>query len=363
MVYRCYNCGKDEIVSENDITKDGRKCPECEGHIIPIGYVDVLYEKLKKWLQDLQYETRIIQEENEKLQDALEMKQGQISRLEFQIDKVEGINERLKKVKVERYFKIKELTIENYRLKKVKHLRDEAVEMLKKFIHEIDVIEMSDDTGISDEAYDGAVDFIDRIKEWKGRIVSEEEKRRSSERVKGKWSGNNNPRHINPLKGKMNGRWEGGITNLYQFLRENITEWKEDSMIFCNYKCVLTGDYFDNIHHLTPFKDIVYEAMNLLELEIKQNIMDYTEDTRKQIINEVKDLHIKYGCGLCLCKEIHKLFHDTYNYTNFSKEDFSEFIKRYFEGEFDYKITDKHKSVNSKTNYKETIEKVVSFMM
>lgn len=201
------------------------------------------------------------------------------------------------------------------------------------------------------------------ISPWKGRVVSEEEKRRTSERNKGKWSGENNPRHINPLKGEMNGRWEGGITNLYQFLRENITEWKEDSMKFCNYKCVLTGDYFDNIHHLTPFKDIVYEALNKMNIEVKQDISDYSEEIRKQIINEVKELHIKYKFGVCLCKELHKLFHDTYNYTKFTKEDFIQFINRYFKGEFDNELSDKHKSINNKTNYDEVANKVISFIL
>lgn len=201
------------------------------------------------------------------------------------------------------------------------------------------------------------------ISPWKGRIVSEEEKRRTSERNKGKWSGENNPRHINPLKGELNGNWQGGITNLYQFLRENIIEWKEESMKFCNYKCILTGDWFDNIHHLTPFKDIVYEALNKLNIEVQQDISSYTEDIRKQIINEVKNLHIKYGVGLCLCKEIHKKFHDTYNYTNFSKEDFKEFIDRYFKGEFDDDLSNKHKSVNSKVNQKEITKNVISFIM
>jgi hypothetical protein len=200
------------------------------------------------------------------------------------------------------------------------------------------------------------------ISPWKGRIVSEEERKRLSDRVKGKWSGENNPRHINPLKGELNGNWQGGITNLYQFLRENISEWKEESMKFCNYECILTGDWFDNIHHLTPFKNIVYEAMDILNIEVKQDISDYSEEIRKSIILEVSKLHKKYGLGLCLCKEIHKLFHDTYNYTNFTKEDFSEFINRYFSGEFDNNLSEKHKSINNKKNIEE-VTKVISFLL
>ena len=191
------------------------------------------------------------------------------------------------------------------------------------------------------------------ISPWLGRVVSEEEKEKTRQRVKGKWLGENNPRHINPLKGSDNGRWEGGITNLYQFLRENIVEWKEDSMKFCNYKCVLTGDYFNNIHHLIPFKDIVYEAMSILNIEVKQDVSDYSEELRKELINKIKELHIKHGNGICLTKDLHKIFHDNYGYTNFTKENFVEFTSKYFNQEFDELLIEKHRSINSKSNYKE----------
>lgn len=200
------------------------------------------------------------------------------------------------------------------------------------------------------------------VSPWKGRVVSEEEKERTRQRVKGKWSGENNPRHINPLKGRENGRWQGGITNLYQFLRENIADWKNNSMETCQYKCVITGKEFDNIHHLIPFKDIVYEAMETLNLEVKQNIEDYSEDIRELLINEIQQLHIKYGHGVCLSKEIHKLFHDTYNYTNFTKDDFISFVKRYFNKEFDERLNSKYKSSNSKNTYDEVM-KIIFFIM
>ena len=186
------------------------------------------------------------------------------------------------------------------------------------------------------------------VSPWLGRVVSEEEKEKTRQRVKGKWSGENNPRFINPLKGSDNGRWEGGITNLYQFLRENIVEWKEDSMKYCNYRCVLTGDYFNNIHHLIPFKDIVYEAMGILNIEVKQDVSDYSEELRNELINKIKELHIKYGYGMCLTKDLHKIFHDNYGYTNFTKENFIEFTDRYFNKEFDEILIEKHKSINSK---------------
>ena len=190
----------------------------------------------------------------------------------------------------------------------------------------------------------------------KNRIVTEEEKEISRSRVKGKWDKDKNPRHIKPLTGKDNGNWKGGITNLYQCLRENISEWKNESMYFCNYKCLLTGKEFNEIHHLVSFKDIVDKTFKDLNLEFKQNIQEYNDVNKNKIIDNIKALHKKYGLGICLNRKIHKLFHNKYGYTNFTKEQFKEFIKRYFNGEFDNELENKLKSINSNTNYEEAIK-------
>lgn len=71
-----------------------------------------------------------------------------------------------------------------------------------------------------------------------------ETRRKMSEAKKrvGKWKGEDNPRHKTPLFGEKNGRWQGGITDLYRGLRNGIGQWQRDSMEFCHYKCVITGE-------------------------------------------------------------------------------------------------------------------------
>ena len=194
------------------------------------------------------------------------------------------------------------------------------------------------------------------ISPWKGRVVSEEEKMKLRKRVEGRGKGNNNPRHKKPLKREQNGRWQGGITGLSQCLRENISEWKKDSMKMCNYKCILTGDWFNEIHHVIPFNEIVINSMSKLGLSRNQDISDYTIEEREKIIEEIKIRHKQYGLGYCLTKDLHKLFHDNYGYLHFEKESFYEFAQRYFNGEFDKYLIDKHKSINSKTNYNEVLK-------
>lgn len=150
----------------------------------------------------------------------------------------------------------------------------------------------------------------------------------------GQWKGENNPRHIKPLYKEDNGNWQGGISALYVHLRRNIQAWKNDSMKDCNYKCVLTSGNFDNIHHLYNFSDIVSETLEILNLPIYDEINKYTKEELLEIEKVCLDLHYKYGLGVCLRKDIHKLFHDTYGYSNNSKGQFSDFVKRFKNGEF-----------------------------
>ena len=170
---------------------------------------------------------------------------------------------------------------------------------------------------------------------WKGKKRSPEQCKAISKRMKGKWAGDKNPRHINPLNGELNGRWKGGILDTYVELRSDTKDWFNESMEFCGYKCVITNGEFDNVHHTTAFRDIVDQVFELTEIEVRPKVCDYAEDEFKELRSTLKDLHSVYGYGACVNKDVHKLFHDNYGYTNFSPFDFLDFIYRIDIGEFD----------------------------
>lgn len=157
---------------------------------------------------------------------------------------------------------------------------------------------------------------------------SEESKQKLSavKKAIGKWKGENNPRHINPLCGKDNPNWKGGATPLYQELRSDTREWFVESGELSDFKCIVSGLTLDNVHHLTLFKDIVEEVFSVLNLELRSSISDYTEEEECSIRSLLKELHIQYGLGAGLNKEVHKLFHDNYGYYNSTKDDFRSFI-------------------------------------
>lgn len=156
-----------------------------------------------------------------------------------------------------------------------------------------------------------------------------------AKKMAGNWKGFDNPRHKNPLNGAANGRWKGGIIDTYRELRSDTKDWQQESMKFCNYHCIITNGEFDNIHHTTPFRKIVDACFYDTKLEVKEKVCDYLENDFSLLRNRLKELHIYYGFGACICKKVHKLFHDNYGYINFTPYDFLDFIYRIDCGEFD----------------------------
>ena len=193
----------------------------------------------------------------------------------------------------------------------------------------------------------------------KGKKLSDDRRREISLRNKGKWSGNKNPRVANPYKGKDNPNWRGGITALYQELRSDTKEWFMKSAEFANYNCIITGKNFDNVHHLYPFKNIVEEVFNNLNIDRRENVSEYSDDELVTIRNELLRLHDFYGYGCPINKKVHKLFHDLYGYKETNYFDFLEFIKRIELGEFNEWFVENKLSININYDYIDYIKEII----
>ena len=122
-------------------------------------------------------------------------------------------------------------------------------------------------------------------------------------------------------------------------------------MLFCDYKCVISGGEFHNIHHTTPFNNILEECVNNTNFEMKSSIGEYTDEQVEIIEKELHRLHKIYGYGCCINKNIHKLFHDNYGYTNFTPSDFLEFIFDIQHGRYDDWFKSYNISININQKY------------
>ena len=127
-------------------------------------------------------------------------------------------------------------------------------------------------------------------------------------------------------KKENNPNWKGGITNLNQYLRGIIKEWKKNSFIEYGYECDITHINKNLvIHHIVPFSKITKEVLYNLNYSILENIGHYSKCELNLIEKECIRLHEYYGLGVCLCKEEHDLFHGIYGKYNNNLEQYLEF--------------------------------------
>ncbi len=129
--------------------------------------------------------------------------------------------------------------------------------------------------------------------------------------------------------------WKGGTTPLIIYLNKQIYEWKKESMENCKYKCVITGDRFDAIHHIYSKNMIIREALIETGLEIKRKIQDYSEKELLLLVNTFRNLHKLHPLGVCLRKDIHDLFHKIYGSGNNTPEQWNDFVNKIKNKEID----------------------------
>lgn len=144
---------------------------------------------------------------------------------------------------------------------------------------------------------------------------------------------NNLNRTIDSIRGKrdylkLSRPVEKGVYDyLSEYVRKRNKQWKKDSIKNCGYKCVITNGRFQAIHHLYGMNLILKETLDELSIAEKQNFSDYTDSELDMIVNKFYEVQSRYPLGLCLCKEIHKDFHDKYGYGNNTPEQFKKYLK------------------------------------
>lgn len=127
-------------------------------------------------------------------------------------------------------------------------------------------------------------------------------------------------------RGEFSGAWRGGTSSIIHCLRSCISEWKKETMRKSNYKCVVTGERFDDIHHLYGFDRIFNEVFNNTKINFRETIAEYSSFELDKLKNECCRLHKYYGVGVCLKKDLHVLFHQKYGYGDNTPEQFKDFL-------------------------------------
>ena len=97
-------------------------------------------------------------------------------------------------------------------------------------------------------------------------------------------------------------------------------------MAACNYRCIITGDRFDEVHHLVSLNSILKDVLLNNEINVKSDFSVYTKSELDQILSLFLQEQSKYPLGVCLRKDIHKDFHNKYGYGNNTLEQFNDYL-------------------------------------
>jgi len=128
--------------------------------------------------------------------------------------------------------------------------------------------------------------------------------------------------------GKNSSTWQGGRTELNLMLRNELKDWKQESLKAHDYKCFISGSNISlNVHHIKSFNIIIKEILDYLKIPFKKQVCDYTELEISHIKQMVVEYH-KDNLGIPLCEELHKSFHSRYGFDN-SKEQLMNFIQNF----------------------------------
>lgn len=114
------------------------------------------------------------------------------------------------------------------------------------------------------------------------------------------------------------------LKNIDDYIRSNNEKWKIKIRKQCNYSCIFSGNKNIDIHHIYPFHKILQEVF--IELGYDYNKEYFLNEKQiKEICDNFFEKQDKLNCGVCIDKDIHKLFHSIYSYTNFTQNDWDKF--------------------------------------
>jgi hypothetical protein len=156
--------------------------------------------------------------------------------------------------------------------------------------------------------------------------------------------------------GKENPNYKG-IKETVFYARNRIGKWVKNIKSKCNNECQITLIKNDlTVHHLRAFSfifdKVAKEYIDKYDFQIYPSIDTYyknnTIDMFNNFTSDVLKEH-KIEDGILICTKLHNLFHSEgmYGSKNNTKEQFEEFTKRYYKGEFDNELEESLKSYNS----------------
>lgn len=115
------------------------------------------------------------------------------------------------------------------------------------------------------------------------------------------------------ISGEKSHFWKGGVSELGNYLRQHLSQWKLDALKKYDYRCVITGQRGKDIeiHHTKPFYQIRDEAMAEIVLDVRQGIGDYAPEELTLLTQVFVRKHLEVE-GIPLKRELHIELHKSF---------------------------------------------------
>lgn len=129
--------------------------------------------------------------------------------------------------------------------------------------------------------------------------------------------------------GELNASWKGGISPLMRYLRncKEYSEWRSKIFERSNGMCEITGEKCElQVHHIYSFMNVVYDVLDELNLDVRENIGKYTTEELQSIRDEVFKRHT-LDVGIAISKMYHEKFHTIYGRGNNTKQQLDDFVR------------------------------------
>lgn len=127
---------------------------------------------------------------------------------------------------------------------------------------------------------------------------------------------------------------EKSYPTLSKYLRGQNQKWKKDSMLSCDYKCVLTGSKEFEIHHLYGVSNIINDILTEYPNYKDKPFDELTSEDLSFLLDKFLNEQSKYPLGVCVEKNLHTLFHSMYGQYYNTPEQWEQFCKDYKQGKY-----------------------------
>lgn len=125
---------------------------------------------------------------------------------------------------------------------------------------------------------------------------------------------------------------DSSYPTLSKYLRGQNQQWKKDSMLACNYQCVLTGSKDYEIHHLYGVSNIINDILNIYPHYKSKPFDDYSEKDLSFLLEKFIQKQNEYPLGVCVEKRLHILFHSMYGQYYNTPEQWMQFCSDFKKG-------------------------------